>query len=270
MNITHHRFSLTIALSAALLTACGGSKVPAHLTTFNGHQTEVATAGAGGAATVVFEAGLGDDWTSWDGVADEVSQHARVFAYSRPGYGASDPTDSPRDPKQIVEELRGLLTSQGYAPPYVVVGHSMGGTYMELFAKSHPEEVLGAVLVDPRHRDFLATCEAAHLDQCGIPEATLQLQPPSEIAEYHAFALASEQISAAGAFGSYPVRVLTATSHPVSPARETLWETMLGSLAAESPQGEQIIVRGAGHYIQLDHPEEVVKTILAVLPAGAK
>ena len=86
------------------------------------------------------------------------------------------------------------------------------------------------------------------------------------IAEYHAFAMASDQIRAAGAFGSYPVRVLTATNHPVSPAREALWETMLASLAAEAVNGEQIIVQGAGHHIQLDRPDVVVNTILAVLP----
>jgi pimeloyl-ACP methyl ester carboxylesterase len=270
MNKTSYRFTLAIALGAVFMAACGGSRVPARLATLNGHQVEVATAGTGGGATVVFEAGLGDDWTPWDRVASQVSQHARVFAYSRPGYGASDPTASPRDPKQIVEELRVLLGSQGYAPPYVLVGHSMGGTYMELFAKSHPDEVVGAVLVDPRHRDFLATCEAAHLDACGIPEEVLQQQQPSQIAEYHAFTLASEQIHAAGEFGSYPLRVLTATNHPVSAAREGLWESMLGSLAAESAQAEQVIVRGASHYIQLDRPDEVVKNILAVLPTTAR
>jgi pimeloyl-ACP methyl ester carboxylesterase len=270
MHTTSYRLSFAIALGSIFIAACGGSKIPARLTTLNGHQVEIATAGTGGGATVVFEAGLGDDWTPWDEVAKQVSQHARIFAYSRPGYGASDPSASPRDPKHIVEELRMLLASQGYAPPYLLVGHSMGGAYMELFAKSHPDEVVGAVLVDPRHRDFLATCEAAQLDQCGIPEDVLQQQAPSQIAEYHAFTLASEQIRAAGEFGAYPLRVLTATSHPGSAAREALWESMLGSLAAESTQGEQVIVRGASHYIQLDRPDEVTKTILAVLPAAAQ
>jgi pimeloyl-ACP methyl ester carboxylesterase len=250
----------------AFLAACG-SRVPARVETVNGHQVEIATAGAGNGATVVFEAGLGDDWTRWDQVAAEVALHARIFAYSRPGYGSSGPVTTPRDPKQIVEELRALLASQGCAPPYLLVGHSMGGTYMELFAKSHPAEVVGVVLVDPRHRDFLDTCEAAHLNLCGIPEPTLLTQAPSVIAEYRAFAMASDEIRAAGTFSSSPVRVLTATSHPVSPAREALWETMLASLAGEAVNGEQIIVQGSGHYIQIERPAEVVKTILALLPA---
>ena len=248
----------------AVLTACG-SRVPATLETVNGHQVEIATAGSG-PVTVVFEAGLGMDWTVWDEVASEVARHAQVFAYSRPGYGASDPATTPRDPQVIVEELRALLEAEGYAPPYVLVGHSMGGAYMELFAKAHPDEVVGVVLVDPRHRDFLATCEAAQLDNCGITESQLQTQPASSIAEYHAFPLASDEIRAAGPFGSYPVRVLTATDHPVSPAREQLWEQMLASLAAEATDGEQIIVPGAGHVIQLDRPDVVIQTILELLP----
>jgi|SRR4051794_16422646 pimeloyl-ACP methyl ester carboxylesterase len=258
---------IRVLLGAALFAACS-SRVPARVETVNGHQVEIATAGAGGAATVVFEAGLGDDWTHWDEVASEVARHARIFAYSRPGYGASGPATTPRDPKQIVEELRALLASQGYAPPYLLVGHSFGGTYMELFARAHADEVMGLVLVDSRHRDFLAACEAAMLDLCGIPEATLATQAPTVIAEYHAFAMASGEIRAAGAFGAYPVRVLTATHDPGSAARQALWEAMAASLAAEAADGERILVQGSSHYIQIDRPGEVVKTVLAVLSSN--
>jgi pimeloyl-ACP methyl ester carboxylesterase len=255
-------------LSIAVLVAACSSRVPARLVTVDGRQVELATAGDGGGATVVFESGLGEDWTHWDEVASQVALHGRVFAYSRPGFGASDPPTTPRDPKTIVEELRALLTSQGYAPPYVVVGHSMGGGYMELFAKAHPDEVVGVVLVDPRPGDFLTACEAAQLEGCGIPESLLATQAPAMVAEYHAYTMASEEIRAAGTFGSYPVRVLTATVHKDWPAAvETLWEAMHRSLAAEAADGEQIIVQGAGHHIQLDRPDVVVARILGMLPS---
>jgi pimeloyl-ACP methyl ester carboxylesterase len=256
-----------LALLAAVLAACG-STVPARVDTVNGREVEVATAGSDGTVTVVFEAGNGGDWTSWDEVASAVADHTRIFAYSRPGYGASERTTTPRDARTIVEELRALLAYEGYAPPYVLVGHSMGGTYMELFAKAHPDEVVGVVLVDPRHRDFLATCEAAELDHCGISESLLEEQATAAIAEYRAFSTVSDEIRAAGPFASYPVRVLTATDHPVSPAREVLWETMLASLAAEASDGEQVLVRGAGHFIQLERPEAVVDAILETLPSN--
>jgi pimeloyl-ACP methyl ester carboxylesterase len=253
-------------ISIAVLVGACSSRIPARVEIIDGHQVEIATAGVSGAATVVFEAGLGDDWSHWDEVASEVARHTRTFAYSRPGYGASGPVTTPRNPRTIVEELRAMLASQGCAPPYVLVGHSNGGGYMELFAKSHPDEVGGIVLVDPRHRDFLTECEAARLDLCGIPESTLTTQAPAVIAEYLAYPMASDEIRAAGGFGAYPVRVLTASDISGSAARQALWKSMHASLAAEARDGEQILVRGAGHYIQIDRPEEVVKAILTILP----
>lgn len=271
MTLEHRSRHLAVAqvalLSITVLLAACGSRVPARVEIVAGRQVEIATAGSGGATTVVFEAGLGADWTPWDEVASEVARQARIFAYSRPGYGASGPATTPRDPKTIVEELRALLASQGYAPPYLLVGHSNGGGYMELFAKSHADEVIGVVLVDPRHRDFLAACEAAMLDGCGIPESTLANQSPAVIAEYRAYTSASEQIGAAGGFGGYPVRVLTASSVSGSAARQALWRSTHASLAAETADGKQIIVEGAGHGIQTDRPGEVVRTILALLPS---
>ncbi|MFT3696821.1 MAG: alpha/beta hydrolase [Kofleriaceae bacterium] len=252
-------------LVTTLVAGCG-SNVPARIVTVDGQDIELATDGTGGAATVVFEAGLGDDWTSWDDVASQVARHSKIFAYSRPGYGASSLARTPRDALTIVEELRSLLAREGYTPPYVLVGHSVGGAYMELFAKAHPDEVAGVVLVDSRHRNFLAACEEAKLDNCGIPEDVLDTQGASARDEYHAFSLAADEIHAAGAFGTYPVRVLTATDHPVSPAREQLWETMLAELAAEASNGQQIVVHGAGHFIQLDRPDVVISSILEMLP----
>ena len=219
-----------------------------------------------GETTVVFESGFGDDLAPWEKVAGAVATRARTFAYSRPGYGQSEPSPEPRDAGQIVEDLRGLLASRGVAPPYVLVGHSFGGAYMELFAKQHPEEVLGVVLVDPRHRDFTTACEEAGLEGCGIPDSVVETLPQVEIDEYKAFAHASEEIHAAGGFGPYPVRVLTATLHGFEPEVEALWESMHGSLADEAKNGEQKLFVGAGHYLHLQRADEVAEVILSLVP----
>lgn len=228
---------------------------------------EVVESGSKG-PTVVFESGLGADWTPWKKVAEEVSAQARTFAYSRPGYGQSEPSPEPRDPAQIVEDLRGLLAARDVAPPYLLVGHSFGGAYMELFAKAHPEEVLGVVLVDPRHRDFATACEADGFDGCTIPASVVDKLPRVQKDEIQGFELASAQIHAAGGFGKYPVRVLTATMHGgFAPPVEDLWESMLGSLADEAADGEQHLFVGVGHNIQLQRPHEVAQEILSLLPA---
>jgi pimeloyl-ACP methyl ester carboxylesterase len=266
-----------LPMAVAMLPACGGggatvedtpSERDADVRDAPERAVEVFEAGAGD-ATVVFESGLGDDWTPWQQVADEVSAHARVFAHSRPGYGHSETTEDRRDAADIVEELRTLLASHGYAPPYILVGHSFGGAYMELFAKAHPEDVVGLVLVDPRHRDFSAACAQAGLDGCSIPADLLASLPPVQIAEYEAFASTSDEIRAAGAFGTYPVRVLTATSHGFAPPVEALWVSMLGSLADEAADGEQKVFTGAGHYLQVQHPHEVADAIVSLVSSAA-
>jgi pimeloyl-ACP methyl ester carboxylesterase len=81
-------------------------------------------------------------------VPQALARDATVFAYNRPGYGASAPAATPRDGRTVVEELRRLLRAKGLFPPYVLVGHSLGGLYMQLFARAYPDEVRGLVLVD--------------------------------------------------------------------------------------------------------------------------
>lgn len=260
-------FSSAIALLApAAVGACGTSAGPSAETTTE-RALEVVEYGAGD-ATVVFESGLGDDWQPWQLVAPEVAEQARVFAYSRPGYGQSEPTTEPRDAEHIVEDLRTLLSARGHAPPYVLVGHSLGGGYMELFAKAHPEEVTGVVLVDPRHRDFTTACDQAGLAGCVPPAAIVATLPQVQIDELEAYAQMSKEVRAHGTFGRYPVRVLTATSHGFSPEAEALWESMLGEIAAEAPDGEQLVFTGAGHYLQVERAHEVSQVILSIVTAA--
>ncbi|MDP2308693.1 MAG: alpha/beta fold hydrolase [Pseudomonadota bacterium] len=248
-------------LSVALLPAC--THLKPELVDIDGRAVEIVTAGEG-ANTVLFESGLGADWSPWDKVAYDILRDARVFAYSRPGYGRSDDATTARDPAQIVEELRGLLASQDLAPPYVLAGHSFGGTYMELFAKAYPEEVSALVMVDPRPKDFLEECESQGLDSCGIPDDALATQPETDQAEYTAFAQAAEQIT--GEFGSYPVQVLTGTEYPgTSDAQIALWQSMQGDIADEAVDGEQLVIEGP-HNLQFFRWEDVSEAIRSVLP----
>ena len=105
----------------------------------------------GESATVVFENGLNGKMSWWNKIIPEVSKDATTFAYNRPGYGSSDTVTTPRDGLHIVDELRLLLISNGLKPPYILVGHSLGGLYIQLFARRYLEEVTGLVLVDSTH-----------------------------------------------------------------------------------------------------------------------
>ncbi len=104
-----------------------------------------------GSATIVFENGLGATSSEWEKVVEPLSKKATVFTYNRPGYGESRPANTQRDAEHITGELRALLLQKGLKPPYILVGHSLGGLYMQYFARRYPGEVKGVVLVDSTH-----------------------------------------------------------------------------------------------------------------------
>jgi pimeloyl-ACP methyl ester carboxylesterase len=54
----------------------------------------------------------------------------------------------PRDAKQITSELHTLLGKASIEGPYVLVGHSFGGMYMQTYAARYPDEVAGVALVE--------------------------------------------------------------------------------------------------------------------------
>jgi pimeloyl-ACP methyl ester carboxylesterase len=101
-----------------------------------------------GAPAVVLDAGSGAFSAQWVRVQQEVSATTRVCAYDRAGMGWSEMGPDPRDAKQITSELHTLLSKAGIEGPYVLVGHSFGGMYMQTYAARYPDEVAGVALVD--------------------------------------------------------------------------------------------------------------------------
>jgi pimeloyl-ACP methyl ester carboxylesterase len=102
-----------------------------------------------GGRTVIFDSGL-SDWSSiWALVQPGVAAHARACTYDRAGMGYSDPSDEPRSPIAVVEDLHKLIHAAKIDTPVVLVGHSLGGFNMKLYGVLYPEDVAGLVLVDP-------------------------------------------------------------------------------------------------------------------------
>jgi pimeloyl-ACP methyl ester carboxylesterase len=115
-----------------------------------------------GAVTVVFESGLGDTGKAWHSVQSSVAARcAKTVSYTRRGYGTGNSAEGLRDAEHIVAELRQRLAESDLPPPYVLVGHSSGGLYMQYFARRYPTDVQGLVLVDSMHWDQLNRVKAA-------------------------------------------------------------------------------------------------------------
>jgi pimeloyl-ACP methyl ester carboxylesterase len=128
---------------------------PGHMVDVGGYRLHINCQGdPAGSPTVVMDAGQGEPGLTWALVQTEVSDFARVCTYDRAGLGWSEPSPKARTASNIVEEFRALLTRAGVQPPYVLVGHSAGGLYMQLYAQAHPDDVAGMVLVDSAHAEL--------------------------------------------------------------------------------------------------------------------
>lgn len=123
---------------------------PGKLVDVGGYRLHLRSAGNGG-PTVVMDAGLGGASISWSLVQPEISKFTTVCSYDRAGMGWSDVGPRPRTSRQIVNELHALLNNAEIKKPYVLVGHSFGGSNMLLYASQYPDEVAGLVLVDSSH-----------------------------------------------------------------------------------------------------------------------
>ncbi len=101
-----------------------------------------------GSPTVVIESGWGDMSASWGWVQPEVAKTTRVCTYDRAGMGWSEASPQPRTAREYAKELHTLLAKANEPGPYVLVGHSMGGFTVLVYAHDYPDEVSGLVLVD--------------------------------------------------------------------------------------------------------------------------
>lgn len=102
-----------------------------------------------GSPTVIFESGLSDWSNTWPLIQPAVSRRTRACSYDRPGMGYSDPSPHHPTPANAVKDLHTLLDQASIKGPLVLVGHSLGGFYMKLYAATYPDQVAGIVLIDP-------------------------------------------------------------------------------------------------------------------------
>jgi pimeloyl-ACP methyl ester carboxylesterase len=106
-----------------------------------------------GTPVVVIEPALGSPGAEWWHVQDELSKTTTVVTYDRAGYGWSRPGAYPRTSRQVVSELHAMLRNLELPGPYVLVGHAQGALYMQLYGRLYPDDVAGAVFIDPMSSD---------------------------------------------------------------------------------------------------------------------
>jgi pimeloyl-ACP methyl ester carboxylesterase len=256
-----------------------------------------------GSPTVILDSGLGDSYVSWRRVQPDIAKFTRVCSYDRAGLGYSDPSSRPRTSRVIAEELHALLKSAGVAPPYVLVGHSMGGYNVRVYASLYRTEAAGMVLVDASHPDQenrfspeLKDMEGswrreaeflAYSMPLGVPRllglcdedpgrraADCNFHSAREgLEEMRAFNQSAAETAATGSLGNLPVAVLShdpdkpSAELPADLAKPTnqAWEKMQEELSHLSTRGTQTIAKKSGHYIQDDRPDVVVEAVHTIV-----
>jgi pimeloyl-ACP methyl ester carboxylesterase len=234
----------SILLLGILLVSC------TTIATNENQRSRMAFSKAGdGEVIVIFEAGLGNGMNSWAPVIEPISAFATTFAYDRPGYGQSrEATGRLRTGRDSVENLRALLANQDLPPPYVLVGHSLGGLYMQLFARLHPDEVAGIVLIDSTSAGTRA-----------VPRPVGLL--PVLQREYDGIAETVKQVLDAPPFPEIPLFVLTAGKTNASQRIADLHLENQNRLAKLSPISEHKISANSGHFVHYDDPRLVIDAV---------
>jgi pimeloyl-ACP methyl ester carboxylesterase len=121
------------------------------LVDIGGYRLHIDVRGSG--PTVVLEGGTWVPGAAWAHIQGELASTARVVTYDRAGLGWSDRSPMPRTADVMADELHELLVRAEVPAPYVLVGHSFGGTVVRVFAHRHPGLVAGIVLLDGAHED---------------------------------------------------------------------------------------------------------------------
>ena len=261
---------------------------PGHLVDIGGYRLHLWCTGDG-APAVILDAGLGGTSAGWGFVQPEVARFTRVCSYDRAGMGYSDPGPSPRTARRIARELAELLARSGIGGPVVLVGESIAGFNVRMFASDHPERTAGLVLVDASHEDdvhevpgmarfvpLLSTIGVFRLLGVSFGQRVESLAPSvqryAQATRFRAtgYRAAADEVMHIGETVSEirnTRRKLTIPVLVVTGARgaDENWRRLQQDESSLSERGCLITAQQSGHVIPIDQPAVVVGAIRTVV-----
>jgi len=203
--------------------------------------------------------------------------------------GYSDPGPSPRTARRVASELAELLARSGIAGHVVLVGESIAGFNVRVFASDHQERTAGLVLVDASHEDdahevpgmarlvpLLSTIGVFRLLGVSFGQRVESLAPSvrryAQATRFRAagYQAAADEIMHIGETVS-EVRItrrkLTIPVLVVTGARgaDDNWRRLQQDEASLSERGCLITAQQSGHVISIDQPTAVVDAIRTVV-----
>jgi pimeloyl-ACP methyl ester carboxylesterase len=271
---------------------------PGQMVDVGGYHLHINCTGTG-SPTVVIDAGWGDWSANWSWVQPEVAKTTQVCSYDRAGMGYSEAGSLPRTAKQFAKELQTLLHQANIPVPYVLVGHSLGGLSVRVFAHDYAAEVAGVVLIEsmspaqfsqsPRDkkpqqtaqpRGFSIPLALARIGLVRLFADPLGLKPalpPGVQKAFTAFSVtprsvqawadegsgmldSGSQARAVKSFGDLPMIVLS-RGLDLNPD----WQAMQSELLQLSSNSQQLIAEKSGHNLEIDQPEVAIAAIVKMV-----
>jgi len=232
-----------------------------------------------GSPTVVLVSGLEILQAYWNSVIPDLAAKTTVVTFDRAGIGKSEIGDLPTHGEQSAKDLQVLLDKLDVPRPYILVGHSYGGSVVRLFASMYPDDMGGLILEDTQHEDVLNELriilkgkDLEAFEQVVVAGFSAPENPKTE-ADYRN--ITREQVSNSKPLPWIPFVILTSpdrakamsdifSDEAIEEIAKLDW-ALNKKLAALIPGGRQIIVEGAGHHIHVDKPEALIGSVLEMI-----
>jgi pimeloyl-ACP methyl ester carboxylesterase len=233
-----------------------------------------------GSPTVVLVSGLEAPQAYWNSVIPDLAAKTTVMTFDRAGMGKSEIGDLPTHGEQSAKDLHVLLDKLGVPRPYILVGHSYGGSVVRLFASMYPDDMGGLILEDTQHEDVLDELrkilkgkDREAFEQLVVARFSAPENPKTE-ADYRN--ITREQVSKSKPLPRIPFVILTSGSDRAK-AMQPLFSAeaiekiakldcaLNNKLAALIPGGRLIIVEGAGHDIHVGKLEALIVPVVEMI-----
>ena len=216
--------------------------------------------------TLVFLPGLGDGRESFAKVAHALEGVAPIYADARPETMPGD-EDGKITGAEVAADLHNRLQAAGLAPPYILVGHSIGGTYALSYAQAFPNEIAAIVLADARLAGFEEACRAANLKACVIPDLLYRLMPASQKREIDGMEQTFAALQDPASLGDIAITVIVATrpAPGLGADWQSVWIQTATQFAGALANGRLVRAEGSRHYVQREAAKLVEAEIRLVL-----
>jgi len=234
-----------------------------------GYKLRMVTAGEG-SPTVVFESGRGVGLETWSKVFPQIAAVTKAVVYDRAGIGESEVGPLPRTAEQISKELHLALRNAGINPPYILVGHSLGGPIIQVFTGAYPGEVGGLVMVDPSLKDFFDWVRTRFPEIAGRPRAESPDIPVSIRNEREVLDTSLAQAARATLRYDLPVRIVTGARRDSVRLPEVIdrWNLTHSRWTYGFSEAKHVLATESGHFVQEQSPHLVIKAISEVVEAA--